>query len=105
MEHLADTYRCLLESARKHEVCRLTPGYFKYTPHEGPTLGNQNSRRLGISDLKLEESHCLFECYFEKYQRKYSNSIKIISFSFFKLLAIKTVVYNIEIVKQEAILK
>ena len=40
-----------------------------YTPYEGPTLANQNSRKLVVFDRKLDGSHSLYAKYFAKYQR------------------------------------
>ena len=42
----------------------------EYTRYEGLSLANQNNRKLGVFDRKLEERHYLVHCYFEKYQGK-----------------------------------
>ena len=41
-----------------------------YTPHEGPTSANQNKRKLGVFDRKLEGSHSMFYCHFDIFLEK-----------------------------------
>ena len=38
-------------------------GLLGYTPHEGPNLTNENSRKLVVFDRKLEGSHSLYYGY------------------------------------------
>ena len=41
--------------------------YIKASLHgEGPTSANQNNRKLGVYDRKLEGSHSMFYCYLEE---------------------------------------
>ena len=46
------------------------PRYKNYTPHEGPSLVNDTSRKLGVFGRKLEGSHSPFNHYFGKYFMK-----------------------------------
>ena len=48
----------------------LFQSHFRYTPYEVSNLANQNSRKLGVFNRKLEGSHSLFHSHFDKYYRK-----------------------------------
>ena len=44
----------------------LQDGISHYTQHNGLNLANQKGRKLRVFDRKLEGSHSLFRCYFDK---------------------------------------
>ena len=46
------------------------------TPYMGPGLANQNSRKLGVFDWKLEKEMS-YSVYFDEYKRKCSNNGEI----------------------------
>ena len=44
----------------------IQDGVSHYTPHDGLNLANQKSWKLRVFDGKLEGSHPLFCCYFNR---------------------------------------
>ena len=45
----------------------MLAGQVGYTPYEGPSLANQNCRKLGVFDWKLEGNDPIFYYYFHKW--------------------------------------
>ena len=46
----------------------------QYTPYEGPSLADQNSRKLGVFNRKLEGSHSIY--HFDKKKKIKKNKKK-----------------------------
>ena len=45
---------------RVYTACQQHLGMHRYTPYEGPSLANHNSRKLGVFGRKLQGSHSPF---------------------------------------------